>query len=70
MLKISMANRFQFRIMTEFSGLFGMRRKGRDSLYWRCGNITGAIYKRRREKSDRKVRQQPGPGSKKPFDRT
>ena len=28
MLKISMANRFQFRIMTEFSGLFGMRRKG------------------------------------------
>lgn len=28
MLKISMANRFQFRIMTEFGGLFGMRRKG------------------------------------------
>ena len=28
MLKISMANRFQFRIMTEFSGLFAMRRKG------------------------------------------
>ena len=60
MLKISMANRFQFRIMTEFSGLFGMRRKG--EIHY--------IYKRRREKSDRKVRQQPGPGSKKPFDRT